>query len=275
MKRLHFVLAFLSLFIISCSKNGGGSGNASSGRLEVRITDSPTGIDAVNIDLKGLDVSTSDDPATTNWTALTMISTGVINLLSYTNGNSLKISDLNVTPSVIKQLRLRFGTNNSVVVNGTTYPLTLAPAAQNGTVIPVTVTITANGNASAWIDFIAARSITQTAPNTFILNPFLRAFNANSSGGVEGYVLPAVAQPVIEVPVYNSNGIDTTILVAIPDANGYFKVVGLSPAQSFPGGSTGQAIIYQPLNSTYLSTSKIITIVTGTVNNLGTTTLFQ
>jgi len=80
---LVFVASGLFTFV-SCQKSNSG-GNS---HLEVRLTDDPSGYDAVYIDVQKVEVNVSSDTAATNgWQTINVLHPGVYNLLSFKNGN--------------------------------------------------------------------------------------------------------------------------------------------------------------------------------------------
>jgi hypothetical protein len=167
-----FVLtaAFASTVLFyACSKDKSNS-DAGTTQLKVRMTDAPTIADSVNVDIRQVRVNFSND-STTNWVDLNTVA-GVYNLLGLQNGVDTLLASGNVTTGTVQQIRLVLGTNNSIVVAGTRYPLTIPSGAESGLKIMVNRRLNANLD-SLLIDFDANLSIHQTGTGTYMLRPVL------------------------------------------------------------------------------------------------------
>lgn len=244
MKRLFFlftaIIAISSLILTACKKDS----NSGTQKLSVYLTDGPVAFDSVFIDIAAIeakiDTSTqhmhddhhgdmdndrddslrrSDEFGT--WTTLN-ITPGVYNVLSLRNGIDALVASGSITGTV-RKIRITLGTNNTVVKNGVTYPLTLV----NGTGKYLYVQLHdehrdhhISSSVAVWIDFDLGRSIIEHNGSYYLL-PVLRPFCDRNFAGLEGRVLPAAAKTVITV--YNS----TDTATAIPNPDGYFKVRGL------------------------------------------------
>src|SRR5215203_103241 len=136
MKRKFNVITALlivtSIAFFACSKENSESGNAS---FKVLLTDNPALYDSVNIDIREVRISFNDDTSGTNPGWMTMnTNAGVYNLLALQNGVDTLLATTNApTPSnTLKQIRLVLGPDNTVVVAGVEYPLTVPSGAESG-----------------------------------------------------------------------------------------------------------------------------------------------
>jgi len=172
MKRLTWFLpvAFLSsaLIIVSCQKEAN-DGNGTT-TLRVRMTDAPVPADSVNVDIQGVRVNFSND--TVHWMDLNTVA-GVYDLLGLQNGVDTLLAVGTVPTSTLKQIRFVLGSNNSIVVNGVNYPLTVPSGSESGLKIMVNKRLNANLD-SLVIDFDAALSVHQTGNGEYILQPVLK-----------------------------------------------------------------------------------------------------
>src|SRR5215471_12776295 len=128
MKRFFLPVAILIFttiaFLISCQKEVKSSNPGSgSPRLKVYLTDAPASYDKVLIDVKDVQINLTND-STNGWQSLSNVAVGTYNLLDLTNGNDTLLVDSNVPVGTLSQVRLVLGSNNAVVVNGTSIPLT-------------------------------------------------------------------------------------------------------------------------------------------------------
>ena len=173
MKTMKWVLLTATLattvLFFACSKENSNSDSGTT-RLKVNMTDAPLLADSVNVDIRQVRVNFRND--TVGWVDL-QTQAGVYNLLGLQNGLDTLLAVGTVPTDTLKQIRLVLGTNNSIVVNGVNYPLTIPSGAESGLKINVNKNLNANLD-SLTIDFDAALSIHQTGNGTYMLRPVLR-----------------------------------------------------------------------------------------------------
>jgi len=247
-----------SALFLSCQKSSSSSG---SGHLEVRLTDDPGNYDAVYIDVEKVEVNVSSDSGTTSgWQTVNLLRPGVYNLLKFSNGIDTLLAAADLPAGTISQMRLVLGSNNSVVVNGQSFPLKTPSAQQSGLKFNIHSTLTAGIVYRLWIDFNAGRSIVTTGNGGYILKPVIRTYAEAIGGSIKGYALPFAAKP----EVWATMGADS--LLAMPDsATGYY----------FFGGVTAGTwnLQFHAQDTTYKDTTFAVTVSTGVVTNAGTVTL--
>jgi hypothetical protein len=182
-------------------------------RLTVYLTDAPAAYDAVNIEILRMEIKSTSDQGENGWQELP-VNAGIYNLLDFTNGMDTILSSVELPAGKVSQLRLILGSNNSIVVNGTTMelPLETPSAQQSGLKFNIHADLVEGVNYKLWIDFDAARSIVVTGNNSYILKPVLRTFTEATSGAIKGNVQPVAAQAT----VFAISGTDS--LSALPDA---------------------------------------------------------
>lgn len=264
MKKTKIIVLLLSLNIglfifAACRKSSSTSGGT--GRLEVRLTDDPSPYDAVLIDVQKVEVNVSADSGTSKgWQTLPLLRPGVYNLLDFRNGIDTVLASMDLPAGTLSQMRLTLGSNNSVVIDGQSFPLKTPSAQQSGLKFNIHATLTSGIVYRLWIDFNAGSSIVTTGNGGFILKPVIRTYTEAIGGSIKGTVLPGVAKP----SVFAIQGTDT--LLALPDsATGYYF---------FGGVNTGSWSLWMhPLDSTYKDTTFIVNVSTGVVTNAGTVTL--
>lgn len=264
MKTTSLVFATACLFMLifsatSCKKNDSGRS-----RLTVYLTDAPAEYDAVNIDIQGIEVKSTDDIGPNGWLELPLGNAGVYNLLDFANGMDTILSSVELPAGKISQLRLILGTNNSIVINGTSQslPMETPSSQQSGLKFNIHADLVEGVEYKIWIDFDAARSIVVTGNNSYLLKPVIRTFTEATSGAIKGIALPVAAAPL----VYAIMGADS--LGAIPDATtGQFLIRGV------PAG-TWKVVIDG--NNGYLdSTINNVAVSLGHVTDVGSITLNQ
>ncbi len=159
-----FVTVSLSVFYLSCSKDKTGSTT-----LRVNMTDKPVAADSVNVDIQQVRVNFNND--TMGWVNLNTHA-GVYNLLGLQNGVDTLLAVGTVPTNVLNEIRFVLGTNNTIVVNGVSHPLTIPSGAESGLKIKVNRQLNATLD-SLLIDFNASLSISQNGAGDYILRPVL------------------------------------------------------------------------------------------------------
>lgn len=170
-KILPLALAALSILgYSSCSKNNDDAPST----LQVRLTDAPTALEQVNIDIQNVSIKYRDDDkdSTLNWVNLTTTA-GVYNLLALQNGIDTLIATGVVPERQIKEIRFILGPNNTVKNNGTVYPLTIPSGGSSGLKIKFSKKL-ATGVNPLLIDFDAAMSVSQNGSGAYFLRPVIR-----------------------------------------------------------------------------------------------------
>ena len=245
------LLASSLFFLNSCQKEQGGSASIPDGqqRVRIRLSDNPVSFDAVNVDIRRVEVLVvpdscggrynpgqggrcdydhdgdhhDDNQGCAVWDTLD-IRAGVYDLLHLANGNDTLLASGLTIAGRIKQVRLTLGTQNSVVIDSVAYPLTTWNGYNR-----VTITLAggevdqvSSNDLQLWLDFDAGRSIIRISNNHFVIKPYLRLWLPAQTGSIRGSILPREAHAVVAAI---ANG-DT--LIAIPDGrNGFFKIRGL------------------------------------------------
>jgi len=241
MKRIVLAKALLlstSLVVIfsSCSKSDDDA-NTATGKatVNVHMTDGPADYDAIYLDVQSVELTMEG----TNPVVLTPIRPGLYDILRFRNGLDTLLMRAEVPAGKVGQIRLVLGNNNSIVVDGQSYPLSTPSGQTSGVKLNLNQTFAANGAYDIWIDFDAAKSILQTGNGSYKLKPVVRAYATETNGRIRGYLLPAGSTGV----VYAIQGVDT--FTAIPDpVDGYFRISGL-PAGNYNIWVDADGILYQ------------------------------
>jgi Domain of unknown function (DUF4382) len=206
------LIGLLTLVFASCS-------NDDNARLEVRLTDSPGDFEEVNIDIQEVQVNSSD--GNSGWQSLE-IESGVYNILDLTNGIDTLLGSIELPAGRIQQIRLVLGDENSVKVDGVTYPISTPSAQQSGLKLNLHATLTEGITYRILLDFDAARSVVERGNHTYSLKPVIRAIEEATTGAIRGTVSPVDATPAI----YAIVGADT-VGTAFADEAGKFLIKGL------------------------------------------------
>ncbi len=220
-KTMFLILSCIALGLATlygCKKDNSTDNSKQNAMVAVHLTDGPAAYDAIWLDIQRVDVTLSGSPAVT----LAPIRPGLYNLLDFRNGMDTLLVRANVPAGSISQIRLILGSNNSIVVDGTSYPLNTPSAQESGVKLNLKETLEPGKAYDIWLDFDAAKSIVVTGNGTYKLKPVIRAYSNLTNGRLRGTVLPLNAMAT----VYAIQATDT--FSAIPDPlTGYFMFSGL------------------------------------------------
>lgn len=260
MKKLFLIPAVAALAFVSCSEDGAGAGDGAA-TVKVMLTDAPAKYDQVNVDIQSVEIGTADG----KWTPISFTKPGVYNLLNFRNGMDVVLGQVTLPQGAVTQMRMVLGGNNTVVVDGVSYPLTTPSAQQSGLKFNWNQTLEPNGAYNVWIDFDAGKSVVKTGNGKYILKPVIRTFSALTDGQLKGYVLPAEAKPIVYV--LNSANVSDTVASAIPNPDGFFMLKGLPQASYNVVYDADAATTYKDITKTGVS------VTYGKVTDLGNVTL--
>lgn len=217
MKKIKIILSFimLGLLINSCNND---DTNASY-PYSVRLTDAPGPYDEVNVDIQGVEVIGEDGKTV----ALT-VKKGIFNLLEFSNGVDTLLATDSLEISSVKQIRLILGANNTVVLDGVSYPLSTPSAQQSGLKLKVNQTLQEGILYTVLLDFDANKSVVKLGNGGYQLKPVIRTIEKAISGSIKGKITPIGKMAVVDAT--SSTAVSYTSNV---NENGDFLVMGLSP----------------------------------------------
>lgn len=169
MKKFMFLLFIATAVLIGCDDDDDGG---ATGTLSVRLTDAPGDYEAVLVDLQGLRINASSDSTAENgWQDLTLDTMGQIDLLMFTDGNSILLTEEELPEGRINQMRMILGENNEIIVDGETHPLETPSAQQSGLKLKINADIEAGETFNMTLDFDAEKSVIEKGNGTYSLKP--------------------------------------------------------------------------------------------------------
>lgn len=230
---LFTVSIALLLGFTACDSTGT---DGATGTMTVTMTDASANYDAVLVTVNSVQVhmseheeddseddsSESDDEAEENGWETIMDQPIEVDLLELTNGNQVTLGSAELETGHYSQIRLTLGDDNSVTVDGETYPLQTPSAQETGLKLNIGAEIEEDTDFSLLIDFDAARSIVQLGNGGYLLKPVLRAVNLEETGSITGTVQPAD----FKTNVLAVAGGDTVTSTITAD-DGDFEIIGL------------------------------------------------
>jgi hypothetical protein len=167
---LAMAVAVLSVAFYACQKEN--NGNSGSTNLQIRLTDNPFNASEVNVDIQQVRVKLSDDSTSAGWIDLNT-NAGVYNLLELQNGVDTLLAQGVIPAGTLKEVRFVLGSDNSIVIDSTSYPLTIPSGSESGLKIKLDKQLGATID-SLIIDFDAALSILKTGAGDYKLKPVLK-----------------------------------------------------------------------------------------------------
>jgi len=260
MKSLKYLL-FVSLivpFIFSCTKSTNTNAPMSSGaaHLSIRLTDAPANYDAVNVDIQAVEITGPGGKAVTLNT-----SAGVYNLLDLANGVTALIATGDLNAGTVSQIRLILGSNNSVTVGGTEYPLKTPSAQQSGLKLQVHYDFQPDVSYAILLDFNALQSVVAQGNGNYLLKPVITAVTS-PTGAISGSITPVIADSTVGAKVtatYANNTYTSTV-----DADGNFMISGV------PAGTYTVKISPVTTPAVFLEeTTTGVVVTSGNTTNMG------
>lgn len=190
--------------------------------LEIYLTDAPGAYRALRLDLRKLLVTVSGGGKDSGWTEIPLLRTGIYDLAPFGAPDDTLLATRQLPEGSVSEMRLVLGSRNQLVLqDGDTVSVNIPGELQDGVDIPVHTELTAYGTRRLVLDFDVAHSVTQTASD-YVLTPEVRSYEKETTGGVEGIVLPDSVLTGIRA----IQGTDT--LHTLADSTGYFRFKGLA-----------------------------------------------
>ncbi len=160
-----FLFAIAIIVFVACNKDGNSTTN-----LRIHLTDNPYNASEVNVDIQEVRVNFRDDSS--GWVNL-QTHAGIYNLLDFQNGIDTVIAESIVPTGSVKEIRFVLGTQNSIKIDSTVYPLTIPSGSSSGLKLKLNKRLNA-GLDSLVIDFDAALSIHESGTGGYYLAPVLK-----------------------------------------------------------------------------------------------------
>lgn len=218
MKKFNVILSFIMLgFLLNSCNN---DDNKSSYPYSVRMTDAPGPYDAVFVDIQGVEITGSGGE-----TVSINVNKGIYNLLDFSNGVDTLIATDTLEIGRVEQIRLILGTNNTVMLDNVSYPLSTPSADQTGLKLQVHQTLQQGVMYNVLLDFDANKSILKLSNGSYKLKPVIRTIETATSGAIKGKITPIGTLAVVEAITGES-------YMTNVNAEGNFLVMGL-PAGSY------------------------------------------
>lgn len=189
-----FALAVLTATGFTSCSDDNDSNQEGTARMSVRLVDAPGDYEAVFVDVQDVVVKYNGSD---NEVSIGEINAGVYDLLELTGGASVLLVDDELPAGSISQIRLILGDNNSIVVDGETYPMSTPSAQQSGLKLNVNQTLEAGIFYEFILDFDVDESVVVQGNGNYSLKPVIRVSTEAETGAITGAVLPVGIQSLV------------------------------------------------------------------------------
>ncbi|MBT8277916.1 MAG: DUF4382 domain-containing protein [Bacteroidia bacterium] len=260
MKIKLILFCLVGIYLTGCETTNSDIGPQEISTISIKLMDAPGDYDNVFVEILDVRVKVNDDSENENgWQSLDPINTGIYDLLELTGGvNVLLVDDFQIPSGELNQIRLVLGENNSIVIDGETFPLNTPSGQQSGLKIKIDEPLETNIAYTFLLDFEVDESIVIAGNSGNInLKPVIRASVEAQSGAISGTIAPSDVQ----VAVIAANGLDDYETFA--DADGNFVLAGL------PEGTYTVTFNPDPLSGLLSTTIENVNVTIGETTDLG------
>ncbi|RLD28534.1 MAG: carbohydrate-binding protein [Bacteroidetes bacterium] len=259
LKSLKLILTSLLLIFFFGCNNDSKSELDSLSKISISLTDAPGDFDNVFIQIVDIMIKYNDDSDEDNgWQSIADIDQ-TVDLLELTGGESILLVDaFELPPGMLNQIRLVLGDENTIVIDGETFPLSTPSAQQSGLKLKVDHELEPGFTYNILLDFDVDKSIVIAGNSGNInLKPVIRASTLYASGKIQGTVNPFDFQVMASVIV------DGETISAYADDSGVFVLNGV------PAGTYDVLITPDPTSNYAETTVTGVEVVNGEVTDIG------
>lgn len=261
-------LMALALALVGCSSGSAPSGTGGHmGTVTLHLTDAPANLQHVYLDIVQVSIHAADSTMVPegsgedgSWVVVPT-TPGIHDLLQLRNGIFTTIGTGLVPAGTYDQIRLKLGSDNSIVADGVSYPLRVPSGMASGYKLMGTFTVPPDVGVDVGIDFDAQRSIHETGNGQWMLKPVARTFLIPLSGAIAGHVVP----DSVMTTVYAIQAADT-VATTTTDATGHFVLALLPPSV--------YSVHFAPTNPDFAPQEiDAVSVTAGHVTDMGVITL--
>lgn len=247
MKRI--ISALLALVLcVACSDDGPVNTTTTipdgHGRIRVVAFDAPTeNLDHVYLHVVEVNLKTQESAP---WITLARPDT-VIDFLDLVNGINVIVADTIIPIGTYTQLRLVLGNDNSVVADGTTFPLKVPSGQQSGIKLNLNFSLANREVAELYVDFDASKSVQwNPGQQLYMMNPTFKAYKRTTAGAITGTVRINGGLPLANARVEAVSTMNDTV-ATLTGLNGMYVL--FVPAGTYR--VTATSALYPVADTTY------------------------
>ena len=157
------IFLFTVVFLSSCKKEN------RTAPIQILLTDKPANYDSVNVHIVGMQVKINHDDEA--WIPIN-VKDSIYNLLDLQNGITAVIAQDTIPAGILKEVRFVLGSDNYVVVGGTSYPLATPSAEDSGLKVKIDKALNETLNIFT-LDFDVLLSVKEET-GTYRLSPVIK-----------------------------------------------------------------------------------------------------
>jgi len=259
MRKIQFLVAIALMVGVAACNNDSNNSTPGEATVKVHMTDAPADFSEVNVDVQAITLMPADSTEGTSEIDLGAHA-GVYNLLELTNGLDTLLANKNIPAGKYSQIRVKLGTDNSLVMNGNTYSMKVPSGSSSGLKLQLNADFVGGVTYDILMDFDAARSIVALGNGGFNLKPVIRVSTEATSGSIKGMVNPANTEGV----VYAISPSMDTLSTYVDTVSGSFMLRGV-PADVY-------TVEVDPATDSGFSKQSVdnVKVVEGTQTDVGT-----
>lgn len=217
--KIALLILTASIFFLGCESSL--DSGSSTGSIVVKLHDAPVDYDEVNISVARVEVNNGETDE--GWIVISEPNE-TYNILELVNGNMTVLADAQLEVGTYEQIRLILNDDNTVVIDGMSYDLSVPSSAQTGLKLNINAEIKEGIEYTLLLDFDASRSVVKRGvQDLYNLQPVVRATNEAITGNISGSVIPIESRAAI----YAISGPDTLSTTYADTVSGEFMLVGL------------------------------------------------
>jgi hypothetical protein len=211
-------------FLVSCSDSLTDSDETATGQIRMLTFDAPLQMNAdhIYLDIEEVSVHQTEEDTEEGWTVIATPDS-IFDYLELVNGVKAVLADTALEVGHYTQMRLLLGQENSIVVDGVEHSLLIPSGVQTGVKLNLDFDVNDDEIIEIYVDFNAAKSISHTPDQGYIMRPTFRAFKRVTSGTISGAVSDITSHPIAIASVHAISGEDTT--TTLTDTLGTYMLI--------------------------------------------------
>ena len=253
------ITALMGIMVALLAWGCGTGTDSGTGTMQVKMHDNPGDYDEVNVSVERVEVNRSEGDQ--GWQTISEPNE-VYNILELINGEFAVLADAELETGTYQQIRLILDDNNSVVIDGETFPLTVPSGAETGLKLNINAEIEEGVIYTLLLDFDADRSVVKRGmQDHYNLRPVIRATAEAESGNIGGSVnAESTVRAILDAGTAEADTVSTTFS---DSETGQFLLVGLE--------ENSYTVNFEPADSDAFEGTEVddVEVILGETTDLG------
>lgn len=241
----QFIGLILVVALVAGCGDDSSTNQGDTGRLVLEAFDSPLpgDVDSILLTIEEVSVHNTDDA----WVTVANPDT-TYDFLQLINGTTVVLADASLAAGTYNEMRLVLADSNRIVINGTSYPLTVPSGTETGVKLHGNFEIVENQSYELYVDFDASKSITHP-DGKYLLRPSFKAFKKSLSVMLSGTVKDIIGLPIENATVEAITDSDTSTTVTnVNGSYGLMLLEGIYGVSASAEGYTTSDTTYTGVN---------------------------